>query len=237
MNHNTNKKDIILEIYNENGLTPRKLKSLINDRSQDSYISSSLLKILIKNNKIELLKIIFDKLKFYDNEFIKWLLFLYKNKTFISTMDLKQEISKDRYKIGINHGREDDLYHKYIYIVENGNKNLIKYLVEYGADINKVVWMNGEIPLFDACKSGNKDLVKYGETPLFGECESENESLVKCYREHETNISEKEGKDEFPLFYTYYNGDRNLMKYFLHLETDISKENKEGETPLLYACY
>jgi len=44
------------------------------------YIFSSLIKMLIEKNEMELLKIIFDNLKFYDNDLIKWLLILYKNK-------------------------------------------------------------------------------------------------------------------------------------------------------------
>jgi len=44
------------------------------------YIFSSLIKMLIEKNEMELLKIISDNLKFYDNDLIKWLLILYKNK-------------------------------------------------------------------------------------------------------------------------------------------------------------
>ncbi|ORX85834.1 ankyrin, partial [Anaeromyces robustus] len=61
----------------------------------------------------------------------------------------------------------------------SGNEDLVKYLIEHGADINKEN-RGGETPLFLACRSGNKNLVKYlidlgadinkeneeGETPL-----------------------------------------------------------------------
>jgi len=60
-------------------LTPRVLEILINKNHNDLYISSSLIKLLIEKNEMVLLKIIF---KIYDNDFIKWLLFLYKNKIF-----------------------------------------------------------------------------------------------------------------------------------------------------------
>ena len=63
-------------------LTPRVLEILINKNHNDLYISSSLIKLLIEKNEMVLLKIIFDNLKIYDNDFIKWLLFLYKNKIF-----------------------------------------------------------------------------------------------------------------------------------------------------------
>ncbi|KAL6605118.1 hypothetical protein U3516DRAFT_758083 [Neocallimastix sp. 'constans'] len=38
---------------------------------------------------------------------------------------------------------------------KSGNGNLVKYLVEHGADINK------EIPQFRAIKRGNENLIKY----------------------------------------------------------------------------
>ena len=71
MKNSIRKKDKILEIYNKRNLTPERLKRLINDNHNDLYISSSLIKLLIKENEMELLKIIFDNSKFYDNEFIK----------------------------------------------------------------------------------------------------------------------------------------------------------------------
>jgi len=45
--------------------------------------------------------IVFGHLKFYDNDFILHLLFYYKYKTAISTMDLNQQISNEKYKISI----------------------------------------------------------------------------------------------------------------------------------------
>ena len=62
-------------------------------------------------------------------------------------------------------------------------------------DINEVVYMDCETPLFDACESGNKELVEYlvehgldinkenedDETPLLIDCESENKDLVEYF--------------------------------------------------------
>jgi len=71
MTNSINKKDELLEKYNEGFLTSEYLKNYINCHHHDLYISSSLIKLLIKENKMELLKIIFDNLKFYDNDIIK----------------------------------------------------------------------------------------------------------------------------------------------------------------------
>ncbi|KAG4099164.1 hypothetical protein H8356DRAFT_1329964 [Neocallimastix lanati (nom. inval.)] len=76
------------ETYNKSKLTPEILENLINDNHHDLYISSSLIKLLLKVNEMELLKIIFDNSKIYNNDFIKWLLLLYMNKAFISIKEL-----------------------------------------------------------------------------------------------------------------------------------------------------
>ena len=65
-------------------------------------LSSNLIKELMKDNKITLLDIIFNHLKFYDNEFILQLLFHYKNKTAMTTSFLIQQISNEKYKISVN---------------------------------------------------------------------------------------------------------------------------------------
>jgi len=71
---------------------------------------------------MEELKNIFDISKFYNNEFIKWLLHLYKNKTFISLKDLNKVISKDEYKI-ILIIEKVSRFHETIYIIKKGIKN------------------------------------------------------------------------------------------------------------------
>jgi ankyrin repeat protein len=43
---------------------------------------------------------------------------------------------------------------------KGGNENLVKYLVELGADVNKENKFN-ETPLYCACRKGNEKIVKY----------------------------------------------------------------------------
>jgi ankyrin repeat protein len=73
---------------------------------------------------------------------------------------------------------------------KSGNKDLVEYLVEHGADINKEEKWYGETPLFYACKSGNKDLVEY---------------LV----EHGEDINKEDENGLIPLFYACNNGNIN----------------------------
>ena len=73
-----------------------------------------------------------------------------------------------------------------------GIKILLKYLGEHEVDINKIVYKNVKIHLFDTCQSSNKNLIKYlldygvkmekenknNETPLFKACEIGNKDIV-----------------------------------------------------------
>ena len=215
MNNNVQKRVIKYKEYNDNGHTSKRLKTETNNQKNDNFISSSEIKELIKNSNMEKLKHIFDISKFFDNEFIQWLLLLYKNKTFISIMDLNKVISKDKYKFLLNYEKKDNSYN---YIIENKNKNLLIFLVEHGVDLDKIVYENDEIALFDACRSGNKELVEY---------------LLK----NGTYINKENKNGITPLLYSCISGNKELVEYLLKNGADINKENKNGITPLLYACY
>jgi len=64
-------KDIVYEIYNKNELNSERLQFIVDNCSAYLIISSSLIKILMKNNNKKLLEILFKNyLKFFDNNFI-----------------------------------------------------------------------------------------------------------------------------------------------------------------------
>lgn len=49
-----------------------------------------------------------------------------------------------------------------LYLAEKGNLELVKYLVEHGANVNDIVGFNyGKTVLFSACESGNIEIAKY----------------------------------------------------------------------------
>jgi len=98
--NNKNEKDVIYALYNKKLLTIERLQFLM--KYSNFNVSSNLIKILIKNSEISLLYIIFGYLKFFYNDFILQLLFYYKNKITISTIDFNQQISNDKFKILIN---------------------------------------------------------------------------------------------------------------------------------------
>eukprot|EP00833_Pecoramyces_ruminatium_P012865 jgi/Orpsp1_1/1186897/evm.model.d7180000053948.1 len=104
-------------------------------------ISPNLVKKLIKDENVTLLDIIFSHFKFYDNAFImNFLLDNYKNKIAISTSNLNQKITNEKFQISINVDYSFNNIGKYL-INECSKKDIniyiIKYLVEHGVDINE----------------------------------------------------------------------------------------------------
>ena len=239
-----NKRDILYEIYDKNELSESRLKFIIENCSKYINISSPLIKRLIKEDNFPLFSIIFENLYFFDNEFIlNFLLLNYKNKTPISTSDLKQQISKYKY-----HKPDKCLYkicNDFLYnACETGNENMFFFLIRHGADIN--IEDEYQTPLSEACRGGNVNIVNYlvehgadinkeifyGETPLFSACDNGNENIIKYLVEHGADISKENRDGETPLFYACYNGHENIVKYLVEHGANINKENLEKKRPL-----
>jgi len=80
----------------------------------------------------------------------------------------------------------------------------------------RIVDMNGDSPLFMACKSGNENLVKY-------------------FVELGANIKNKKknAKRETLLFMACETGNENLVKYLVELGIDITIKNKHGRNSFI----
>jgi len=250
-NDKNNTNDIIFELYNNKLLTTERLQFIMKNCSKYFEISSNLIKKLIKDEKVDLLDIIFSHLYFYDNAFILQLLLYYKNKTKISVSELNQQLSNEKFKIPIssyyafepcnNTGKYliNECYKKDI------NIYIIKCLIKYGVDVNKSNEY-GKTPLFYACKKGNESKVKYlveqgadinkegeyNETPLFTACKNGNESIVKYLVEHGADINKKGRSGKTPLFTACEKGNEAILKYLVEHGADVNKKNEYSETPL-----
>ena len=241
MNNSLKKRDIKSEEYNNNWHTSKRLKTQTNNQENDINITSSEIKELIKNLNLRKLKKFFNISKFYDNEFIKHLLFLYKNKT--PTKNLNYEISKDKYKIILNWDKCEVFVDEFLwidtYIIENGNKNLLKFLLKHGVDIKKIRCKDKKLLLFDECESGNRDFVEFlvengvdineesknGESPLFYACRSGNKDLVEYLVEHGAVINKYNIIGKTPLFNACKNGNKDLVEYLVEHGANINKES------------
>ncbi|KAL6636217.1 ankyrin repeat-containing domain protein [Neocallimastix sp. 'constans'] len=257
--NNESVNDIVYEIYKKGLLTTERLQFIVKN-DNIFKVTSSLLKQLLKDNKLRLLDIIFNNFKFFDTDCIIKLILIYKNNIPKSTVELNKLINN--YSISTEKDSENIFYYEHancvscVYLInacKSGKIGLVKYLIEHGADINKE-GINGETPFFYACSSGNENLVKYliekkgadinkenrskGETPLFNACSSGNENLVKYLIEQKgVDMNKENDYGETPLFNACHSGKENLVKYLIEQkQSDINKESKYGATPLFNAC-
>ena len=224
-NNQNKKNDIIFEMYEKSLLTSKRLQFIMKTCLSYFNISTILMKKLIKDKKVTLLDIIFDNIKFYDNEFIIHLLLKhYKNRIAISTTDLNRQISLDKFKISTDNTY---LRNSGKYLFNEFNKDCVniikvKHLIEYGANIAEsdinTRGVSQETLLFKACRSGNETAIKY---------------LI----EHGAYINITNWKDETPLFEVCGNGNEPIVKYLVEHGADINIKNTDGETPLFKACY
>ena len=229
-------------MYKNKLLTIERLQFIMKECIKYLKVSSKLIKRLMKDKNVYLLDIIFKNLKFYDLDLVLMLLFIYNNKTAISTLDLNQLISNEKYKIIVDPccsiylkkdvGKYLDMEFKKKCI----NMYTIKYLIKHGVDINKIIWNDGT-PLFIACEKGNKIIIKYlvehgayidkgkknGETPLFNACKNGNEVVVKYLVEKGADINKKRKDGETPLFSACMNGNVVLIKYLVEQGAIVNK--------------
>jgi len=132
-------KDIVYEIYNKNELNSERLQFIIENCTEYLNISSSLIKVLMKNNNKELLEILFKNyLKFFSNEFILNLLKYYESKKPMSDFELYPEINNNKYKISTELDENFNYFDSSYYLFnacKSGNEVVVKFLLEHGADL------------------------------------------------------------------------------------------------------
>ncbi|KAL6597291.1 ankyrin repeat-containing domain protein [Neocallimastix sp. 'constans'] len=243
----------------------------------DSFVSAidrkdyskeeELIKTNNENSKFDiiyemLLDVIFNHIKIYDNEFIKLLLFHYRDKVEIPISDLNQYISVEKHKILTYDSDYQSGCGKYLLTECNRGKKINstkdEFLVEYGTDINEKVEHGADVnkkdnwsqtPLFISCEKGNEAIVKYivekgtyvnkentrGETLLFISCKNGNEAIVKCLVEHGANVNKANKKGEIPLFISCEKGNEGIVKYLVEHGADVNTKDN-GQTPLFISC-
>ncbi|KAG4101209.1 hypothetical protein H8356DRAFT_279471 [Neocallimastix lanati (nom. inval.)] len=156
--------DIVYEIFQRNRLDEDRLIFIIENCQNYLNISTKLIKILINYSQIQLLDAIFNNYKFFDNEFIKNLLYFYKYKNPISTMKLNQLFKKYEFKSFVEESKFNISKFsliKYLFAAcKFGSIYALKYFISLGIDINGINHF-GETTLHYACKLENMDIVRY----------------------------------------------------------------------------
>jgi ankyrin repeat protein len=127
----------------------------------------------------------------------------------------------------------------------NGNEELAKLLVDYGADVNKKGG-NGDTPLLMACRGGNKEIIMYlvehgadidmngnGDTPLTMLSRNGNEAMVKYLVEAGADINKGDSDGDTPLMNACSRGHQNIIRYLVASGADIYQQNNKGKTALI----
>jgi len=181
----------------------------------------------------------FDKYFKYKNIFILKLLLLYKNKILFSKQDFKLLLIKEKENNSnsiINFNVKNNYYEEGLFDYNDTltplhmasacrNKDIMKLLIDYGADVNK---------------KNNK-----GITPLMHLCQMRSSyiSEVKLLINYNANIksSDKNGNSLLHLICNrgiYYTENDKLLIYLINLGLNVNKLNNEGNTPLMeLRCY
>ena len=147
--------------------------------------------------------------------------------------------------------------HKYTTLViacQNGEVDVVAFLIEKGADIDKVSGPFNETPLFAACKGNHIGVVEYllergadkdkvsgykNETPLLLACEMCHLDLVVLLVTAGADIDKKASTEhgKSPLIAACDLGDLDMVSFLVNQGADIEQAcRKHGKTPLIMAC-
>jgi len=213
-------KNIISFFYDEDYLNLKNLKFILKCGYE---ISPDIFSEFIIDNRVDLIKEIFEY-SIFDNSFILKLLLYYKHNRCLTTSDLQDLITLEKCKIDMNRV-DSDGNTLLITACSFHNESVIKLLVEHGADVNKDV----------------VDIYGYSKSPLTSVCHNGNESIVKYLIDHGADANKevvsKYGVSYLPLINACIDGNEFIVKYLVEHGADVNKRNSRGNTPLSVASF
>ena len=158
---NNIEEDIVYEMYKNRKLNSERFQFIIDNCTDYLNISSFFVKEPIFEDDIELLEVLFNNLKFFDNRFIINLLNYYNNKTPISNAYLYPLINNDKFKILTKKNNK--------FFRKNKNRFIIRFKFRN--------YKNSSIYPLNACENGNKAALKYFVELGFN---IKNKAALKC---------------------------------------------------------
>jgi len=191
--------------------------------------------LLIKHNKIDILKSILDILFEYDVNSILKLLLYYKN---------KREISKNEFKN----------------IISRENKNKLGQFINFNIKNNNYVYIykrkvETTTPLHIACYYRYTEIIKllinYRADINIKNSNNENVLIFMCYYRHIYNVVKLLFEYNIDIHSTDVDGnnplhilcnahcdpDEKLFEYLIKKGLNVNKQNNKGNTPLIELCY
>ena len=134
---------------------------------------------------------------------------------------------------------------------ENGAE-ILKILIDNGADVNTKGYNNKTAPIFIACRLNNIEIVKilidngadvnavsgwFKDTPIFTACWNNNIEIVKLLIENGAEINAKDGIKQTPIHSACGNNDNiDIVKYLIDNDANVNVKDETEQTPLFYAC-
>ena len=133
---------------------------------------------------------------------------------------------------------------------KNGNIDLVKKMLSYGADVNAKN-NNGNTPLHLASRKGHTEIVKLllehgadanvknndGETAFDWASYEGHTEIVKLSLEYGADVNVKDNDGNTPLRWASSNGQTEIVKLLLEYGADVNAKDDDGNTPLFCASY
>ena len=142
--------------------------------------------------------------------------------------------------------------------VQEENKDIAKYLIDNGADVNHINTREVWSILHLACHLKNVEMVELlidngadvelttntGATPLYLVCETgaHNEAsidiinaLLEAAKDEDKYINKKEEHGYFPLYVACKNGDNDIVELLLEKGANLDEKNEQRQTALIIA--
>ena len=162
-----------------------------------------------------------------------------KRKTRKSTKTKKRRKPRSKKQKG------GDLNSELLGAIRNGDLEMVKRLLEQGADINKATNSAGDTPLYVASEMGHVDVVTIllergadinkatnsaGYTPLYVASEAGYEEVVKILLEKGADINKADIDGQTPLMIAVSYGDLEVVEVLLEYGANLNVRTDEGYT-------
>ena len=135
-----------------------------------------------------------------------------------------------------------------LFAAQNGNTDIVKYLVEHGADIKAQDSLLSRSALHFAAESGNLECIKYlaekgadlldkdihGATPLHYAAKGNHLDVVKYLVGKKMDYTAKDVRGWTAMHYAACGGSIDVVKYLLAKGLNINERNQSGRTPLFF---
>eukprot|EP00833_Pecoramyces_ruminatium_P012007 jgi/Orpsp1_1/1186039/evm.model.c7180000096583.2 len=162
INNNNSSNNILNYLCVNNKLNLENLLFILNISKTTNLITSEVLCNIINNKNITLLKRIFNY-KYFDIDFIKNILNIYRNKIKLSRVEFEKLIYSNKGLIKVNEKTIDGNYSLLTAI--NENVYIVKLLIDYANENNIILELNeknefGDFPLLMAINKYNIEMVK-----------------------------------------------------------------------------